>query len=303
MMPPRGAIARGDHAATLQTVHHERLTDPELARLLDVLEPWAAGEDPDADDVRLIRELRRDVEKAVRVPTSLAADMSRAAALGQAAWEAARAAADYGRFRDALARHLELRHRYVECFTGYEHPYDVLLDDFEPEMTTARLRPLFASLREALVPLVEATAGPLVLPVRRRGRRGVAAARGDDGPRGRRLRPGRLAARRRPAPVRAGARPRRRPRHDALRPARLRGRLLRRAARVRPRPLRGADPGAARPQPARQPRLARRARVAEPAVGEPRRAQPRVLHLGGAAAGRRSCPASTTSTRRSSTAV
>ena len=164
MMPPHGATARGDHAATLQTVAHERITDPELARLLDVLEPWAAGEDPDADDVRLIRELRRDVEKAIRVPTSLAADMSRAAALGQAAWEAARAAADYGRFRDALARHLELRHRYVECFTGYEHPYDVLLDDFEPEMTTARLKPLFASLREGLVPLVEATAGPLVLP-------------------------------------------------------------------------------------------------------------------------------------------
>ncbi|MET0684236.1 MAG: carboxypeptidase M32 [Solirubrobacteraceae bacterium] len=164
MMPPNGATARGDHAATLQTVAHERITDPGLVRLLDVLEPWAAGEDPDADDVRLIRELRRDVEKAIRVPTSLAAEMSRAAALGQAAWEAARAAADYGRFRDALARHLELRHRYVECFTGYEHPYDVLLDDFEPEMTTARLRPLFASLREALVPLVEATAGPLVLP-------------------------------------------------------------------------------------------------------------------------------------------
>ena len=95
---------------------------PSWSRLLDVLEPWAAGEDPDADDVRLISELRRDVEKAMRVPTSLAADMSRAAALGQAAWEAARAAADYGRFRDAMARHLELRRRYVECFTGYEHP-------------------------------------------------------------------------------------------------------------------------------------------------------------------------------------
>jgi carboxypeptidase Taq len=164
MMPPRGAAARGEHAATLETVAHERLTDPELGRLLDALEPWAAGEDPDADDVRLVRELRRDVEKAVRVPTRLAADMSRAAALGQAAWEAARAAADYGRFRDAMARHLELRHRYVGCFTGFAHPYDVLLDDFEPELTTARLRPLFAELREALVPLVEATAGPLVLP-------------------------------------------------------------------------------------------------------------------------------------------
>ena len=28
MMPPRGATARGDHAATLQTVAHERSTDP-----------------------------------------------------------------------------------------------------------------------------------------------------------------------------------------------------------------------------------------------------------------------------------
>jgi carboxypeptidase Taq len=164
MMPPRGAVARGDQAATLQTVHHERLTDPGLVRLLDVLEPWAAGEDPDSDDVRLIAELRRDTEKAVRVPTRLAADMSRAAAIGQAAWEAARAAADYGRFRDAMARHLELRHEYMGCFTGYEHPYDVLLDDFEPAMTAARLRPLFAELREALVPLVAETAGPLVLP-------------------------------------------------------------------------------------------------------------------------------------------
>src|SRR6185503_1510530 len=76
MMPPNGATARGDHAATLQTVAHERITDPGLVRQLDVLEPWAAGEDPDADDVRLIRELRRDVEKAIRVPTSLAAEMS-----------------------------------------------------------------------------------------------------------------------------------------------------------------------------------------------------------------------------------
>jgi carboxypeptidase Taq len=154
MMPPRGASARGDHAATLEAVSHERLTDPELGRLLDALEPWAEEQDPDADDVRLIAELRRDYEKAVRVPTSLAAEISRAAAHGQAAWQEARAAADFSRFRDALARQLDLRHRYVACFEGVEHPYDVLLDDFEPGMTTARLQPLLAELVDELVPLV-----------------------------------------------------------------------------------------------------------------------------------------------------
>ena len=166
MMPPRGAAARGDHAATLEAVSHERLTDPELGRLLDALEPWAAEQDPDADDVRLIRELRRDFEKAVRVPTSLAAEISRAAAHGQAAWQEARAAADFSRFRDALELQIELRHRYVACFEGFEHPYDVLLDDFEPGMTTARLRPLFAR------------AGRRPRPARRRRRRRRAAARG-----------------------------------------------------------------------------------------------------------------------------
>jgi carboxypeptidase Taq len=164
MMPPNGAPARGDHAATLEAVAHERLVDPALGRLLDALEPWAAGEDPDSDDVRLVRELRRDYEKAVRVPTSLAAEISRAAAHGQAAWQEARAAADFSRFRDALERQLELRHRYIACFTGFEHPYDVLLDDFEPAMTTARLRVLFGELCEGLVPLVEEVATALPDP-------------------------------------------------------------------------------------------------------------------------------------------
>jgi carboxypeptidase Taq len=47
-----------------------------------------------------------------------------------------------------------MRHRYVQCFEGYAHPYDVLLDDFERDLTLAEVRPLFAELQDALVPLV-----------------------------------------------------------------------------------------------------------------------------------------------------
>jgi carboxypeptidase Taq len=160
VMPPAGAESRGDVLATLARVVHARETDPELSRLLDALEPWAAQQDPDSDDARLIFWIRRDFEKALRVPADLAADMTRAKALGQHAWIAARAANDFAPFRDALAHHVELRHRYVACFTGFDHPYDALLDDFEPGLTTAELRPLFAELRDALVPLVFAAGDP-----------------------------------------------------------------------------------------------------------------------------------------------
>jgi carboxypeptidase Taq len=164
MMPPGGAVPRGDQLATLTTVVHERMTDPEVGRLLDAVEPWAADQDPDGRDARTIRWIRHDFEKAVRVPTALAAEISRANALGQQAWEEARAADDFGRFRDAMERQIELRHRYVECFDAVAHPYDALLDDFEPGLTTAELRPLFAELRDALVPLVAAASGPAGQP-------------------------------------------------------------------------------------------------------------------------------------------
>jgi carboxypeptidase Taq len=159
MMPPRGAAARADHSSTLEVISHDKLIDPEIGRLLAALEPWADGEDPDSDAVRLIAAVKRDHEKAVRVPTELAAEMSHADALGQQAWQEARAASDFSLFHDALERHIELRRRYVACFEPVEHPYDVLLDDFEPELTTKELRPLFATLRDALVELVAATAG------------------------------------------------------------------------------------------------------------------------------------------------
>jgi carboxypeptidase Taq len=156
MMPPAGAAARAERVATIALAIPARESDPQLGALLDALEPWAAGQDPDSDDVRLVHWIRRDFEKSVRVPGELAAEISRHKALGQQAWQEARAANDFGLFRDALAHQVELRHRYVACFEGHEHPYDVLLDDFEPGLTTAELKPLFAELRDALVPLVAA---------------------------------------------------------------------------------------------------------------------------------------------------
>lgn len=161
MMPPGGAGPRADQFEALERIQHDRLTDPALGRLLDELGPWAAGEDPDADDVRLIAALRRDHEKAVRVPTDLAAELSSASAHAQQSWLEAREKGDFGHFAPALERILELQQRYIACFDGtgeYAHPYDVLLDDYEPGLTTAEIRDIFKVLQQELVPLVSAAA-------------------------------------------------------------------------------------------------------------------------------------------------
>ncbi|MDQ3632177.1 MAG: carboxypeptidase M32, partial [Actinomycetota bacterium] len=159
MMPPGGGEARGNVMATLATLAHERQTAPELGVLLDAAQPDGEGEQA------IVRVARRDHDKARRVPTELAAAMELAAARAQEPWAHARATNDFAHFRPYLERNLELRRRYVDCFEGAEHPYDTLLDNFEPGLTTARVREVFGRLREGLMPLVAALAGAEPAPV------------------------------------------------------------------------------------------------------------------------------------------
>jgi carboxypeptidase Taq len=153
-MPAAGVRHRADQMAAVQRLAHERLSDPEIGRLLDELAGREVSLDPDSDDAALIRLARRDHEKAVRVPSSLRAEIARAAAEGRAVWVKAKAESDFGSFLPVLERTVELKLRYVGCFEPRGEPYDVLLDDYERETTTAEVRTLFEELKPPLAQLI-----------------------------------------------------------------------------------------------------------------------------------------------------
>jgi carboxypeptidase Taq len=154
MMPRAGASIRAEHVATLRRFAHELLIDEETGRLLEELLPLEESLDPDSDDAALLRVTRRDYEKAVRVPTELRAEMARAAAEAQPVWVEARAASDFGKFLPVLEHNIDLRRRYIACFEPQEEPYDILLDDFEPETTSAEVEAIFDEVKADLVPLI-----------------------------------------------------------------------------------------------------------------------------------------------------
>jgi carboxypeptidase Taq len=155
MMPPAGTAHRADQLATLLRLVHERFTDPEVGRLLDELQPRADSLDPDSDDAALIRLARRDYEKAVKVPASLRAATARAAAEARPVWVKAKAESDFASFLPSLERIVELKLEYVDLVAnGTAERYDALLDDYEPETTTAEVRTLFEELKPPLVELI-----------------------------------------------------------------------------------------------------------------------------------------------------
>jgi carboxypeptidase Taq len=154
MMPPAGGHHRGDHLALLEGLAHGKLTDPEVGRLLDELAPLESSLDPDSWDAATIRVARRDFEKAVQVPSDLRAEMARSGAAAMPVWLEAKSTSNFDIFLPELERNVELRRRYVDCFGPQSVPYDVLLDDFEPEMKTAEVTAIFDEIKAVLVPLI-----------------------------------------------------------------------------------------------------------------------------------------------------
>jgi carboxypeptidase Taq len=154
MMPAAGSDHRAEHLSTLRALSHELLIDPEIGRLLEDLRSVEESLDADSDDASLIRLARRNYEKAVRVPTELRAEMTRAAARARPVWIRAKAESDFQLFLPVLEKNVDLRRRYVACFDDVDEPYDVLLDDFEPYTSTAEVREIFAELKAELVPLI-----------------------------------------------------------------------------------------------------------------------------------------------------
>src|SRR5699024_2386853 len=82
MMPPKGAAQRAEQAGALMGVLHERRTDPRIADWLDAIEPAELDE---AGRWNLFWT-RRHYERALRVPTELAAESARARTLGHEVW-------------------------------------------------------------------------------------------------------------------------------------------------------------------------------------------------------------------------
>jgi carboxypeptidase Taq len=153
-MPPGGAGVRAEQLATLNRLAHEALISDEMGQLLEELAGIESELGHDSDEACLIRLVRRDWDKARRVPPDLQAAMTRAASLAMPVWVKARQESDYSQFLPALRENFELRRQYVECFDDYEEPYDVLLDDFEPGMKTSEVRAVFDRLKAEQIPFV-----------------------------------------------------------------------------------------------------------------------------------------------------
>ncbi|MDH3392359.1 MAG: carboxypeptidase M32, partial [Desulfobulbaceae bacterium] len=148
MLPNGAAAGRASQFSVLSTIAHQKITAPALGGLLQKL-----AEHPDGlsfADKALMRVLKREYDKNVKLPEKFVADFARLTSEALPAWVDSRKLNNFSKFLPLLEKIIAMCRQKAD-FLGYqEHPYDALLDLHEEGLTAGDLDELFEGLKADL---------------------------------------------------------------------------------------------------------------------------------------------------------
>ncbi|MDR1566998.1 MAG: carboxypeptidase M32 [Treponema sp.] len=166
-LPELGVEDRSEQLALLEGIAHKRLTSPETGRLLGELgsvpENPRGGEslpDPERD---FLKVLRRNYDRAVKLPSDFVAAAAKAEGLSQACWVQAKRNNDFAAFLPYLEAMIAISRKRADYWGYKDNAYDGLLDIYEPGMSSDDISAVFGPLGErlsALLGKIAAKPGP-----------------------------------------------------------------------------------------------------------------------------------------------
>jgi carboxypeptidase Taq len=151
-MPEEGAKYRAQQLSTLSGIVHEMSTSDALGKLLNELNNETSLQGKEKAN---ITESLRYYTDQKKYSTEFVIKLSRTISESFQAWQKAKKENDFKMFQPYLEKLVGLKKQECEILGYEEHPYDALLNQFEPGSTTKKLKKLFEGVRNELVPFVK----------------------------------------------------------------------------------------------------------------------------------------------------
>lgn len=152
-MPKMGASARSEQSALISTLFHRRVVSDEFWKHINKV--YNNYEDLSDKDKLVVTKLKKDVEKARKIPEEFVTRMSKATTIAYQKWEEARNKKDFKVFAPDLEKIVELEKEYCSYIDLPVSNYDILLDDYEEGMTTEKLNKEFYPLKNELIKILD----------------------------------------------------------------------------------------------------------------------------------------------------
>ncbi len=154
-MPAANAPYRAEQLSLLAGMLHHKFTDPAVGGLISQAESSKSlTSDVLSDSAVNLREWRHSYDRSTKLPQKLVEEMARVTSNAQVEWVEARKENKFSRFQPWLEKIIALVQEQAKCYGYKDHPYDALLEDYEPGLTTAQLNQLFPPLKKSLAEMV-----------------------------------------------------------------------------------------------------------------------------------------------------
>lgn len=148
-MPRAASEARAEQMAVLEKTIYLRLTDPKLMELIEKLK----GQKLSQIDQANLAEAEHDIVRLKKLPKEFVQQQALTASLSQMVWAEAKQSSDFERVKPHLEKLINLAKEEASLVGYKDHPYDALLDNYDPGLKTKEIKSLLLELAERLSPI------------------------------------------------------------------------------------------------------------------------------------------------------
>lgn len=158
-MPQGGADIRAAQLETLAGVIHSEKTGKKFAnalqKLIDIPTGRMVAKGLTSPQIAAVKAWRRDFIKDVALPKKFVEQFAKISSQSIINWREAKKTNSFKHFAPFLEKIITLSRKKADLLGFKDHPYDALLDLFEPEATTKEITHLFQSLRKNVSTLLK----------------------------------------------------------------------------------------------------------------------------------------------------
>ncbi len=158
-MPPGGISARSDQLAELSHLVHEKKTarsyEQLLGKFVNLNTGTLKGKRLTKDQEVCIREWHKHYCRNTKLPSAFIKAFSQLTSEASQIWAMAKKANNFKLFAPFLEKIIRMNREKTEILGFEDHPYDALLEAYEPCMTVARVSRIFGALQKELKSLLK----------------------------------------------------------------------------------------------------------------------------------------------------
>ena len=164
-MPPGGIAPRASQIAQLSELIHEQQSGRTFKNHLEKLIHLSTGKPKikglGKPQLAAVKEWRRAFQKATKLPSSFVKTFSEITSEATQIWAEAKKTNNFKLFAPFLEKILSLSRKKADILGFEDHPYDAMIESYEPCMTTRRVEAIFGGLQKELKGLLKKiTASP-----------------------------------------------------------------------------------------------------------------------------------------------